>query len=453
MICQTWLVATLALAACASEPSAGAPDSLADAAAAPDSIMPGPDPAPDALADADPLPPPDLPDAPDVDVTPQETPTFRVATYNLSLFRDEAGQLRRDLEAGDAGAQGAAAVLRTVRPDIVLLNEFDVDLTGETLDIFCTRYLEAPRDDGLEPLVYPYRWVAPSNTGIPSGFDLNRDGRTGGPPGSRAWGDDSLGFGTFEGQYGFVVLSRYPIRTADIRTFQRLLWKDMPEARLPSDPATGGTGDWYSPEILEVFRLSSKNHADVVIELGPGRNLHFLVSHPTPPAFDGAERRNVLRNHDEVRFWRDYLDNAAWITDDAGRQGGLPPDARFVIAGDLNSDPNDPADGLHPVRLLLEHPRVIASPTPSSEGAVEASARTGQANAVHVGDPAHDTAAFNAATVGFLRVDYVLPSTPLQVRDARVFWPRRGEAGFDWVGDFPFPVSDHRLVWVDLAWP
>ena len=45
-----------------------------------------------------------------------------------------------------------------------------------------------------------------------------------------------------------------------------------------------------------------------------------------------------------------------------------------------------------------------------------------------------------------LRVDYVLPSTGLHVRDSGVFWPRAGEPGSDWVG-----ATDHRLVWVDLA--
>jgi hypothetical protein len=32
-----------------------------------------------------------------------------------------------------------------------------------------------------------------------------------------------------------------------------------------------------------------------------------------------------------------------------------------------------------------------------------------------------------------------------------VFWPRQGDAFFELVGDFPFPGSDHRLVWMDLV--
>ncbi|CCH69661.1 hypothetical protein BN10_300002 [Phycicoccus elongatus Lp2] len=44
----------------------------------------------------------------------------------------------------------------------------------------------------------PYFFTAPSNTGIPSGFDLNNNGVVGG-------GDDDFGFGLFPGQYGMVT--------------------------------------------------------------------------------------------------------------------------------------------------------------------------------------------------------------------------------------------------------
>jgi hypothetical protein len=33
---------------------------------------------------------------------------------------------------------------------------------------------------------------------------------------------------------------------------------------------------------------------------------------------------------------------------------------------------------------------------------------------------------------------------------ARVFWPLSSDPLFRLVGVFPFPTSDHRLVWVDL---
>ena len=66
-----------------------------------------------------------------------------------------------------------------------------------------------------EPIDYPYYYNAPSNTGIPSGFDLNNDGTVGGP-------DDAFGFGVFPGQYGFIVLSKYKIDMDEVRTFQKV---------------------------------------------------------------------------------------------------------------------------------------------------------------------------------------------------------------------------------------
>ena len=54
----------------------------------------------------------------------------------------------------------------------------------------------------------------------------------------------------FAGQYGMVLLSRFPIDAPAARTFQNFLTKDMPGALLPTDPKTGQP--WYSTEDLEV---------------------------------------------------------------------------------------------------------------------------------------------------------------------------------------------------------
>jgi 3-phytase len=47
----------------------------------------------------------------------------------------------------------------------------------------------------------------------------------------------------------------------------------------------------------------------------------------------------------------------------------------------------------------------------------------------------------------------VLPAKQLPVRDAAVFWPAQGEPFFGLTGVFPFPSSDHRLVWIDVLVP
>jgi len=372
----------------------------------------------------------------------------RFATFNASLNRGNPGQALADLSApGSAQAAAVAEIIQRTRPEVLLINEFDFEPNNALATAFQDNYLDESQN-GADPIDYPHVYVAPSNTGVPSGFDLNNNGAIVGP-------DDAFGFGFFEGQFGMAVFSMHPIDYESIRTFQNFLWADMPGALLPDNPTTPEPADWYSPEELEVFRLSSKSHWDVPISIG-GSTVHFLVSHPTPPVFDGAEDRNGTRNHDEIRFWADYVTPGAgsYIYDDAGGTGGLAPGSKFVIAGDQNSDPLDGDSIPGSIQQLLDNPRVNTSVTPSSAGAVEASeAQTNLGvNASHLSDPAHDTADF-AEPPGNLRADYVLPSRNLRIVDAAVFWPVEADPLSALTGTFPFPSSDHRLVWVDVMVP
>ena len=164
--------------------------------------------------------------------------------------------------------------------------------------LFQDNYLSVGQRD-KEAIEYPHRFTAPSNTGVASGFDLDNNGRAVTSPGS-GYPEDCYGFGSFPGQYGMVVYSKYPIRTEDVRTFQSFLWKDMPDALLPDRTSTEEPGDWFSNEELEVVRLSSKSHWDVPIEVD-GKIAHILVCHPTPPVFDGAEDRNGRMEHQGFR--------------------------------------------------------------------------------------------------------------------------------------------------------
>jgi hypothetical protein len=372
--------------------------------------------------------------------------TLRVATFNASLNRAAEGELIADLSTPtDAQAGAVAEVIQRTRPDVLLVNEFDFDERRTAARLFQDNYLPIGRN-GAKPIAYRHRYSAPSNTGIPSGFDLNNNGTIGG-------GDDAFGFGAFPGQFGMQVYSRYPIAERFVRTFQHFRRADMPGARLPDDPATAAPADFYSPAELAVLRLSSKSHWDIPLIVG-GEVVHFLVSHPTPPVFDGPEDRNGLRNADEIRFWADYVRpgrRGDYIYDDAGRRGGLERGARFVIAGDQNSDPLDGDSVPGAAQQLLEHARVDAAFAPRSAGAVEASALQGGANLTHRGDPAFDTADFADGAPGNLRADYVLPSRRgLKVRDGFVFWPPSGDPLSRLTGVFPFPTSDHRLVALDV---
>jgi hypothetical protein len=380
--------------------------------------------------------------------------TVRFASFNASLNRNAAGALVADLSTpGNAQARNAAETIQRTRPDVVLINEFDYDAAGAALRLFQDNYLSIPQN-GAAPIHYPYRYAAESNTGIPSGFDLDNNGAVGGP-------NDAYGFGFYPGQFGMAVYSMLPIDPTGIRTFQKFRWKDMPGALLPDDPRTTAPADWYSPEELAVFRLSSKSHWDLPLVVGRKHVIHFLVSHPTPPVFDDPPTYpagvdfNGRRNHDEIRFWADYIkgSRSEYVYDDGGGRGGPEPGSAFVIAGDQNSDPLDGDSIPGAIQQLLDHPLVNDSNTPSSLGAVEQSAAQGGANLTHRSDPRFDTADFSDRAPGNLRVDYVLPRRNLKIADSGVFWPLSSDPLFRLVGTFPFPTSDHRLVWVDVDLP
>lgn len=336
-----------------------------------------------------------------------------------------------------------AEIIQRIRPDVLLLNEFDYDPAqpNNSPTLFQNNFLSLPQN-GQPAIVYAYRYTAPVNTGVSSGLDLNRAGGAVTTPGSDAYGQDCFGYGQWPGQYGMVIYSRYPLLTADIRTFQLFLWKNMPGAVLPDyAPTTTVPADYYSPAALNIFRLSSKSHWDVPVDFN-SHIVHLLAHHPTPPVFDGTEDRNGRRNHDEIRLWADYLspEKSGYITDDLGKPGGLAPGERFVIMGDHNADPFNGDSYLSAIRQLLDHPLVNSQYSPSRPNYTPTHAfGTGYFN-----DAAYLTAPFGS---GQLRVDYVLPSKlGLSVGGGGVYWPVSPDPGATLV-----TISDHRPVYMDFA--
>jgi hypothetical protein len=387
---------------------------------------------------------------------------IRFSTFNASLNRTFEGELAQHLSTPDnQQAKNVAETIQRYRPDVLLINEFDYWAANpqRPVDLFRTNYLERSQN-GAAPIHYPYSFIAASNTGIPSGKDLDNDGRSDHPPLTIPYGNDAFGFGEFPGKFGMVVYSRYPIDTDAVRTFQLFKWKDMPGNLIPQP--------FYSPDEVAILRLSSKSHWDVPIQIGK-KTVHFLVSHPTPPVFDGPEDRNGRRNNDEIRFWADYITPArsGYIYDDEGVRGGLKPGELFVIAGDQNSDPFDGDSIPGSIQQLLDHPLVNTKTTPSSLGGPWATEVQGQLNLTHRGDPAFDTADFcdfAPCGPGNLRVDYVLPRKTLQIVGSGIFWPSNDPADgdplrpFAYLVDltgrgFPALTTDHRAVWIDVRVP
>ncbi len=356
---------------------------------------------------------------------PSQIGDLRVASFNAYLNRSSEGKLLEELKAGEnQQIKNVAEIIQRVNPDVIAIQEFDYS-GEEAVELFKTNFLEVSQN-GQPIVTYPYHYVNGVNTGVPSGLDFNNDGKNDGP-------DDGYGYGSFPGQYGMVVLSKHPIDTPNVRTFQNFLWKDMPNNNLPTNE---DGSDYYSAEATAVFRLSSKSHWDLPIIVN-GKTVHILNTHPTPPVFDGDEDRNGKRNHDEIRMFADYVANTAdYLYDDNGLIGGLPVNTRFVINGDLNADPDEGDSFNNAIMQILSNNAVNSSAIPLSVG--------GPMD----GEDDDDTANWG------MRADYVLPSIfGLEVEQSGVFWPTKNDRKYFLVDQTSGSEnsSDHRLVWVDLT--
>lgn len=364
---------------------------------------------------------------------------IRIATFNVSMEalnyveRSQNGttkvtgnELNTALKSNHQQIKNIAEVIQRINPDILLLNEFDYSPKGEEIKLFINNYLSIPQNNQTK-INFPYYYQSSVNTGVKTPFDLNKDNKIDFPA-------DTYGFGHFPGHFGMVLLSKYPINEAKIRTFQTFKWKDMPGALKPKNPKTGE--NWYSDEAWQGFRLSSKSHWDVPVTVDD-TDIHILASHPTPPVFDGLEDRNGKRNHDEIRFWYDYISNKnnAYIYDDKKQYGGLTSNSPFIILGDLNASATE-GDAINSgIAALLNHEN-IQDPLPKSNGAKVHSAENPLAS--------YHTAYWR------MRADYVLPSkVGLKMISSGVFWPEKNSKEFRLIKNRQ-ASSDHRMVWLDL---
>ncbi len=335
--------------------------------------------------------------------------------------------------------KAAAEIIRNINPDVLVLNEIDHDidalLTGKDLALNPHRFNDAYLNQGENPLSYPFVYAAPCNTGILSGMDLDNNGKiaTEADRGSRDHGGDSYGYGDYPGQFSMAILSRYPLQHEKARTFQKFLWKDLPDNLIPAD--------WYSAEKIEIFRLSSKSHWDIPVKIGD-KTVHLLISHPTPTGFDGGEDRNGRRNYDEIRMWVHYISNDSVMVDDAGIRGGLGENESFIIAGDLNAAPRGAKleTGQRSIDQLLKHTRI----NDCGNLLISKGALYGR----EPGPPGY----LERRTAGWagrgLRIDHLLPSVDLQPLNGGVYWP---DATVDAEGTaLAIKASDHRLIWLDF---
>ncbi|MGB3408692.1 MAG: endonuclease/exonuclease/phosphatase family protein [Jannaschia sp.] len=321
--------------------------------------------------------------------------TLRVATYHSDLSRKGPAVLLRDIAGqDDAQVRAVTEVIARAGADVILLLDFDWDLDGLAVAALQTVLAErgAP---------YPHHVALRPNSGQPSGFDLDRNGR---------WGEgrDALGYGRFTGDGAMVLLSRVPLGAVTDHS-DRLWTAENPgaESVLPEGAGSvvplASVAQWVVPLRVE------------------GADITLVTMSANTPVFDGPEDRNGLRNADELAFVARLAETLA-----------MP-----IVLGRANLDPADGDGTRGAIEALLAHP-ALQDPRPRGDGG---------GGAGHRGDPALDTMDWDGP--GPLRVDYVLPSRALTVEGSGVLWP---------APDDPFAAvvataSRGRLVWVDIALP
>lgn len=284
------------------------------------------------------------------------------------------------LERGrDPVIEATLEVLRASDADILVLGGIDWDHTHLGLHALQTRLND-----------YPYSLFPKPVSGIPSGYDLDGDGRLAEP-------EDALGYGKFTGDGGVAILSRLPL--GEVTLHHHVLWQDwanleglVPEATWPHLP------------------LASDSLFEVSI-----RGITLLAFTANTPVFDGPENRNGIRNAAQLRFLHDRVDSLE-----------TP-----LLIGRANADPVDGEGNHAEIKALLNHPR-LQPLTPLSEG----------------GALTADTANWSGA-VGSLRVDYILPAREIEVVASGVLWPHPDHPFSETVNS----SGANRLIWADLTLP
>ncbi|CAN0592192.1 unnamed protein product, partial [Ectocarpus sp. 12 AP-2014] len=318
--------------------------------------------------------------------------------YHTELSRDGPGLLLRDIASGkDEQVEAVVNVIAHLDADVLVLGDIDFDYNAVALSALARR-LDS----------YPFQFAKLPNRGRQSGYDLDGDGLIGGA--SDAWG-----YGEFTGQGGLAILSKHPL--GEVVDYSAELWTGLERALA-------------LPETSPEQPLSTTAHWEVPVLLPDGQRVTLMSWHATAPVFDGPKDRNGRRNHDEAAFWLERLNT-------------LPPPYP-ILAGFANLDVFDGDGRPEALNALLAHDAII-DPRPISEGG----ALAGTADSAHRGPAALDTVAWPQDGPGNLRVDYLLPSSKLEVTGAGVFWPTPDQ----FLGKEVVQASRHRMVWVDINVP
>ncbi|HZO17014.1 MAG TPA: endonuclease/exonuclease/phosphatase family protein, partial [Polyangiaceae bacterium] len=223
---------------------------------------------------------------------------------------------------------------------------------------------------------------------------------------------------------------RFPILAEQARIITDVAWEDLPENTIAQMKTETGI------DVPPGFPIFEKGLHIIPVQVGD-QVLYLVLLHTVSPAFDPI---NPYRNFDELRALRMFLD---------GELPGvepLPVDAKFVVIGDLNADPDD-GDGLPgAIEQIIDHPSVVAA-FPSGAGT---KGQNGQYNSYLSGCGLDNGTVVQDPTTKFqLQLDYILPSATIgQPLETFIFFPDFMTEREDF--DLACRASDHRFLYADI---
>lgn len=240
-------------------------------------------------------------------------PQLRVATLDVNLSAELPGELATQLSGGqDPRAQQAATAIGQSHADVLLLTDFDAD--EQALRIFNDEYLRQAQPDTAES-DYPYRYVGPSNKGVPSGADLDQDKIVGGAA-------DAWGRGEFPGQGSMVLLSKHPIDQERIKTVTELRWADMPDSAIAEAK--------LSETVVSAMPVMESGLWDIPVQVA-GQEIRVIAVRVDRDQ-DNAHYAQPRRG-DQLNVIGDWVAAADYLRSDNGAKP--PTDGAYVVLGEL----------------------------------------------------------------------------------------------------------------------
>jgi len=255
--------------------------------------------------------------------------SLTVAHYNIKEL-----STKKILDKNDQQVISAIKVLKTIKADILSLNEIQYDIKNTPTQGLPGGGKNIKRLESRGKIFSPGDWydfLFPSNTGERARKMKNGDYAQ--VPNHKGRGlADPYNFGLFPHQYSMGLMSKYPVISHVF--FKKLKWRDVfPNREIKEFLDNSGQ------KIKDDIELFDKGFADVVLKIG-SREVHVILLHTTPAYHFGNEKTpNYARNADQLKFLEWYLTGET--RGEINQNLGILPLEKndfFIALGDWNLD-------------------------------------------------------------------------------------------------------------------